>query len=42
MWKPMALNVDTPVSEVELVITEIEPTSGNRVMVSSVELFGLP
>jgi len=42
MWKPMTLFVDTPVSKVALEITEVLPVGGNRVVVSGVELFGLP
>jgi len=42
MRKPVPLTVDTDVSEVRLQVTEIQPTGGNRVVVTSVELFGLP
>jgi len=42
MWKPMTLFVDTPVSKVALEITEVLPPGSNRVVVSGVELFGLP
>ncbi|HEY3495757.1 MAG TPA: hypothetical protein VGK73_13760 [Polyangiaceae bacterium] len=42
MWKPMSLVVDSPVTTVELEIVEILPSGGNRVVVSGVELFGLP
>lgn len=42
MWKPMSLVVDSPVTTVELEVVEILPSAGNRVVVSGVELFGLP
>lgn len=38
----MSLQVDALVKDVDVVITGIDPMSGNRVIVTSVELFGLP
>ena len=42
MWKPIPLFVDSAVSEVQIAITEISPTGGNRIFVTGIELFGLP
>ena len=42
MWKPVELVVDELVSELQIEVTALEPAGGNRIVISGLEVFGLP
>jgi hypothetical protein len=42
IWEAIPLAVDVPVSEIVIVITEISPSTANRLSLNGIELFGLP
>lgn len=41
-WQPVALQIDSLVAELQLIISETNPPSSNRVSLNEIELFGLP
>jgi len=41
MWKPVSISANA-VSSIDFEVTEIDPVGGNRIILQSIEVFGLP